>query len=104
MIGDLVLLALRLIEVVIGLITTVVIINAVLSWLLAFDVVNRGNRIVDMAWTITTKLTEPLLRPIRKIVPPIGGMDLSPLILLIGLSFVVPLLGILLRPLIVGSI
>lgn len=64
-----------------------IIISAVLSWLIAFDVVNTSNRlvytIVDFLW----RITEPALRPIRQFLPNLGGIDISPIILILGLFF-----------------
>ncbi len=76
-----------LISMVINLLIWLLIINAVLSWLLAFDVVNRSNRVVNTIWDFTNRLTEPLLRPLRKVIPQIGGIDLSPMVLILGLIF-----------------
>ena len=65
----------------------VVIIGAVLSWLIAFDVVNRRNRAVTTIADSLYRLTEPALRPIRKVLPDLGGLDISPVILILGLIF-----------------
>lgn len=65
----------------------VVIAMAVMSWLIAFDVVNMRSRAAYTLWNALNALTEPLLRPIRTVLPSIGGMDLSPIILLLGLQF-----------------
>jgi YggT family protein len=81
-----------LVSAVFQLIIVVLIINAVLSWLFAFDVISRRNRFVDTIYTFTSKATEPLLRPIRRFIPIIGGMDLSPVVLILGLMFVERLL------------
>ena len=61
----------------------VIIAAAILSWLVAFNVVNRYNDFVRSIWNFVTALTEPLLRPIRGTVPNLGGIDISPLILLL---------------------
>ena len=66
----------------------VVIIGAVLSWLIAFDVVNRRNRAVYTIADSLYRLTEPALRPIRKVLPDLGGLDISPVILILGLIFI----------------
>lgn len=55
----------------------------IMSWLISFNVINRHNQIVDMIWRTVVALTEPLLRPIRNLMPNMGGLDLSPLVLLI---------------------
>ncbi len=74
--------------VIIDLYTWVVIIGAVLSWLIAFSVVNRGNRLVSTVSDLCFRLTEPVLAPIRRKVPTIGGLDLSPVVLILGLLFI----------------
>lgn len=63
------------------------IIQAVLSWLMVFGVVNRHNRFVFTVYDFTTRVTEPILRPLRRYIPLIGGMDLSPLVVIFGVSF-----------------
>ena len=66
----------------------VVIIGVALSWLVAFNVVNSSNRFVYMIGDFTHRFTEPVLRQIRQFIPNIGGMDISPVLLLIGLVFI----------------
>ena len=66
---------------VLGLFKWVLIITAVLSWLMAFGVINRQNQFVNQVYYFTQQLTEPFLRPIRQRVPPFNGLDLSFLIL-----------------------
>ena len=58
-----------------------------MSWLVAFGVVNMRNQFIRMVVDILYRLTEPLLRPIRRILPNLGGVDISPVILLLGLFF-----------------
>ena len=70
----------------------VIIAGAVLSWLVAFEVVNTRNRFVAMVLDFTYRLSEPALRPIRRILPDIGGIDLSPVVLILGIIFVQNLL------------
>ncbi len=82
----------------------VIIVMAVMSWLLAFDVVNMRNDFVRSVWNAVNALTEPALRPIRRFVPPIGGMDISPIILLLILSFIQMELGALARALLMRSV
>jgi YggT family protein len=65
----------------------VVIISVILSWLVAFDVLNTRSQAAQTIWRVVDTLTEPLLRPIRNVLPAVGGLDLSPLILLLGLQF-----------------
>ncbi|HEU0117927.1 MAG TPA: YggT family protein [Alphaproteobacteria bacterium] len=65
----------------------VLIIGAVLSWLVAFNIINAHNRFVQVIGDFLFRLTEPLLQPIRKLVPSVGGLDLSPLILIFIIMF-----------------
>lgn len=77
-----------LVNTIIQLIIIVLIVNAVISWLVAFDVVSRRNRMVATVQDATSRLTEPMLRPIRNVIPSVGGLDLSPMVLILGLGFV----------------
>jgi YggT family protein len=56
---------------------------AVLSWLVAFNVVNTRNQVVSMLGEFLYRITEPLLRPIRSMLPNLGGIDVSPVILIL---------------------
>ena len=80
---------------VIDLYIWVVIASAILSWLVAFNVVNTNNRVVLVIGDTLYRLTEPALRPIRGILPNLGGIDISPVILILLLLFIrdVVLLG-----------
>jgi YggT family protein len=60
----------------------------VFSWLYAFNVINSRNQVVDTIGTMLFRVTEPLLRPIRRFLPDLGGIDISPIILLIIIFFV----------------
>ena len=77
-----------MIDIVIELYIWVLIASAVLSWLIAFNVVNTRNRLVHTIGDILHRLTEPLLRPIRRILPNFGGVDLSPVVLILLLIFI----------------
>jgi YggT family protein len=66
----------------------IVIAAVILSWLMAFGVVNPYNRFVRSLAEALAAVTEPLLRPIRRALPDMGGLDLSPLVLLLGLIFI----------------
>lgn len=65
-----------------------VIIQAVVSWLIAFNIINTYNRPVAMVLDFLYRVTEPALRPIRQFVPIMGGLDISPIILLLIIWFV----------------
>ena len=64
------------------------IVMAVTSWLVAFNVVNTRNRFVYTVIDVLARITEPALRPIRRIMPDMGGLDISPVILILILYFV----------------
>jgi|SRR3954447_22403432 YggT family protein len=66
----------------------IIIASAVFSWLYAFNVVNPRNQLVAAIGTSLFRLTEPALRPIRRFLPDLGGIDISPIILLLLLTFV----------------
>jgi len=70
----------------IGLYIFVVFATVILSWLIGFNVVNRRNQFVEMVWRFCTAATEPLLRPIRRMLPNLGGIDISPIILLVAVN------------------
>ena len=83
---------LGLIDIVLQLIQWLVIASAIASWLVAFGVLNTRNRGVYMIVDFLYRITEPLLRPIRRIIPAFGGVDISPLILLLLIWFIQSLL------------
>jgi YggT family protein len=62
--------------------------QAVLSWLLAFGVINRYNRAVSVIGDFLYRITEPALRPIRRLLPSFGGIDISPVVLILILYFI----------------
>jgi YggT family protein len=66
----------------------IIIVQAILSWLIAFNVINTYNDMVRMIWEALQKMTEPLYRPIRKIMPDFGALDLSPMVVLLGLIII----------------
>ncbi len=63
--------------------TAVIIVQAILSWLVAFNVISLQNDILRNIWTTLDRLTEPMYRPIRKIMPDFGALDLSPMVVLL---------------------
>ena len=66
----------------------IVIINAVLSWLVAFNILNTQNRFVFSVLDVTYKLTDPALNKIRRFLPTFGSVDLSPVVLILFLMFI----------------
>ena len=77
-----------LLDTVITIYIWLLIASAVLSWLVAFNVVNTHNRFVYLLGDFLQKVTEPVLRPIRRVLPNLGGIDLSPMVLILLLLFV----------------
>ncbi|QKV19894.1 YggT family protein [Oricola thermophila] len=72
----------------IGIYKWIVIAMVIFSWLYAFNIVNNSNRFVAMVGDFLYKATEPLLRPIRRVMPDLGGIDISPIVLFVGIFFV----------------
>ena len=81
-----------LIDKVIDIYTWIVIASAIASWLVAFGVVNTRNQVIRWIVDFLYRITEPALRPIRRVLPNLGGVDISPVILLLGLFFLRSLL------------
>ncbi len=77
-----------LIDTVLGIYITLVLAQVVLSWLVSFNVVNTSNRFVYIVGDLLYRVTEPALRPIRRLLPNFGGIDLSPIVLLLALYFI----------------
>jgi YggT family protein len=76
-----------LFDTVITLYIYVLVANAIFSWLVAFNIINSRNSVVAMIGDFIYRVTEPLLAPIRRRMPDLGGIDLSPVVLIIGLIF-----------------
>lgn len=72
---------------IVSLIQIVVVVWVILGWLVMFNVVNAHNQVVSTLLTVTQALVRPMLAPIQRFIPPLGGMDLSPIVLLLGLEF-----------------
>ena len=79
---------LNIVTTVISIYIWVIILGAILTWLVNFNVVNTSNQLVYMVGNFCFRLTEPALRPIRGFLPNLGGIDLSPVVLILGLIFV----------------
>ncbi|MDF1750954.1 MAG: YggT family protein [Alphaproteobacteria bacterium] len=78
----------QVVLVALSLYTWLIIASAILSWLVAFNVVNTSNRVVYMIGDFLYRVTEPVLRPIRRILPNMGPIDISPIVLLLILFFI----------------
>ncbi len=77
-----------LIDTVLGIFIMLVFAQVVLSWLVGFNVVNTRNRFVYLVGDFLHRVTEPALRPIRRLLPNFGGIDVSPVVLLVVLYFI----------------
>jgi YggT family protein len=76
-----------LVNAVISLMIWFIIASAILSWLFAFDVINHRNRFVSQLAAFLDAVTRPLLEPFRRIIPSLGGIDVSPIVVLLLLNF-----------------
>ena len=72
---------------VIGLYIWILIINAIISWLIAFNILNTSNRFVYSILDVSYKLTDPPLNFIRRFIPNLGSIDISPIVMILGLMF-----------------
>ncbi|HEY0833962.1 YggT family protein [Azospirillum sp.] len=77
----------ELLYIILDLFKWVLLIGIVISWLIAFNVINTRNRFVYMVMDFFERVTEPVLRPIRNVMPNLGGIDISPIIALLGVWF-----------------
>ena len=78
---------LQTISMILTLVWWVFLIMIIMSWLISFNVINTRNQFVAGLWRIINQITEPILRPIRRILPPMGGLDLSPIIVFVIIFF-----------------
>ena len=79
--------ALNLFNTIVGLFIWAIILSALMSWLIGFNVINIHNKLIYIIADFLNRLTEPLLSPIRRILPYLGGIDLSPVVLILLLIF-----------------
>jgi YggT family protein len=76
-----------LVDTILSLMTWAIILSAIFSWLFAFDVINRRNRFVAQVADFLDRITTPILAPFRRIIPPLGGIDISPIVVLLLINF-----------------
>ena len=74
---------LQIVHIILTVLWWFIIAQAVMSWLIAFNVINTHNDFVNQLWTVLDRITEPLYRPFRRIMPDFGGLDLTPMLVLI---------------------
>ena len=76
-----------LVNTVLSMMTWAIILSAVLSWLFAFDVINHRNRLVNQIALFLDAVAAPILAPFRRVIPPLGGLDISPVAAILALQF-----------------
>ena len=85
---------LQIVQLLLNVLWWIIVVQAILSWLIAFNVINTYNEFVRSVWNALRTLTEPIYRPIRRILPDFGALDVSPLVVLLLLyilnSIVIP--------------
>lgn len=84
---------LQTISMILSLIWLVFLVMIIMSWLISFNVVNTRNQFVASLWRVLNAITEPILRPIRRIVPSVGGLDLSPIVVFVIIFFLQQWIG-----------
>ena len=77
---------LEILQILLNVVWWIIIVQAILSWLIAFNVINTSNDVVRNIWNALGTMTEPIYRPIRRVLPDFGALDLSPLVVLITLA------------------
>jgi YggT family protein len=82
----------QVVDLILSLFVWLLIASAIMSWLFAFGVVNTRNQFVRMLAEFLYRITEPVLRPIRGLIPTVGGIDLSPIVVIIAIFFIRTLL------------
>jgi YggT family protein len=83
----------NVLQIALGLYMWAIILSAILSWLVHFGVINTRNQFVSMIGDFLWRITEPALRPIRRFMPNLGGIDISPIILILLIYFLRDLLA-----------
>jgi len=78
-----VILIFQILEVLLDVLWWIIVVQAIMSWLLAFNVINLYNDTVRAIWQALEKITDPIYRPIRRVMPNFGALDLSPLVVLL---------------------
>ncbi len=84
---------LEVIDIIIYIYIRILLVMVVMSWLVQFNIINTRNRVVYMVMDVLYRLTNPVLKPIRRILPDMGGLDISPVVLMLILYFLQRVLG-----------
>ncbi|MBK1970366.1 YggT family protein [Brevundimonas sp. 3P9-tot-E] len=93
-----------LVNAVVTLMIWCIIASAILSWLFAFDVINRRNRFVGQVAYVLDTVTRPILGPLQRVVPSLGGIDITPIIALLALQFLSVLFNRTVAPMLIMSL
>jgi YggT family protein len=78
---------LQTISMLLSIVWWIFLIMIIMSWLINFNVINTRNQFVATVWRVVNQITDPILKPIRRVVPPLGGLDLSPIIVFVIIFF-----------------
>lgn len=89
---------LQILQMLLNVVWWIIVVQAILSWLIAFNVINTGSDVVRSIWNALKQLTDPLYRPIRRVLPDFGGLDFSPLVVLLIIGALTILIGNLMQP------
>lgn len=89
---------LNVLQIALEIYTYLLIASAILSWLIAFNILNTNNQLVYTILDFLHRITEPALRPIRRILPDLGGIDISPIILILFIIFIRNFIELYIRP------
>ncbi len=79
---------LSIVVMIVNIIIFILVLQAIFSWLMVFGILNMNNQFIATVYSTLQRLTEPMLRPIRRFIPSIGGLDLSFIVLILGLYFI----------------
>jgi YggT family protein len=82
-----------IVQMLLWVLSIVIIAQAIFSWLVVFNVINTNSNFVRTIWTVLDRITEPLYRPVRRIMPDFGGIDFSPMVVLLAIWVISRLLG-----------
>lgn len=72
---------------ILGIVWWIFLIMIIFSWLISFNIINTRNQFVASIWRVLNQVTEPILKPIRRVLPNMGGLDLSPLVVFVIIFF-----------------
>ena len=84
---------LQILQILLNVAWWIIIVQAILSWLIAFNVINTSNDMVRTIWYALQRMTDPLYRPVRRILPDFGALDLSPMVVLLAITILDRLVG-----------